>query len=72
MDNFPSWAFWIAAMAVALAPGLAILCAPMIARLIHRVASPRREVTPKPSHEPSRGEPAAVSVREGEAGRTGP
>jgi hypothetical protein len=40
MDNLPIWAVWIAAVAVGLAPGLAMLCAPMIARLIHRVASP--------------------------------
>jgi hypothetical protein len=65
MDDLPTWVLWIITVAVGLAPSLAILCAPMIARLIHRVASPRREVTPKLSHEASRGEPAAVSVPRG-------
>jgi hypothetical protein len=68
MDNLPTWAVWIAAGAVGVAPGLAILCAPAIARLIHRVASPPREVTPKPSREPSHGEPTAGSVPRGWGG----
>jgi hypothetical protein len=65
MDNLPCWAVWIAATVVGLAPGLAILSAPMIARLIHRVLSLRRGVAPKPNREPSHGEPVAVSVPRG-------
>jgi hypothetical protein len=61
MDNLPIWVVWIAATVVGLAPGLAILSAPTIARLIHCVASPRREVAPKPGREPSHGEPASAS-----------
>jgi hypothetical protein len=49
MDNLPIWAVRIVATVVGLAPVLAILCAPMIARLIHRV--PRREVMPEPRPE---------------------
>jgi hypothetical protein len=41
MDNLPIWVIWIAALAVGLAPGLAILCAPMIARLRYRLLWPR-------------------------------
>jgi hypothetical protein len=62
MDDLPPWAFWIMTMPVRLSPGLAILSVPMIARLTHRVASPRREVSPKLSREASHGEPAAASV----------
>jgi hypothetical protein len=65
MHNLPIWTVWIAATAVGLTPGLAILCAPVIAGLIHRVASPRREVAPKPGREPSHGELAAVSASRG-------
>jgi len=65
MDNLPNWAVWIAATVIGLTPGLAILAAPMIARLIHRVTSPRREVAPKPGREASHREPAAVSASRG-------
>jgi hypothetical protein len=51
--------------AVGLAGGLAILSAPMIARLIHHVAAPRREVTPNPSREPSHGQAAAAQAPRG-------
>jgi predicted HNH restriction endonuclease len=60
-----NWVAWIGATAVGLTPGSAILSAPMIARLIHRVLWPRREVAPKPGREPSLGQPAAVSVPRG-------
>jgi hypothetical protein len=65
MDNLPSRALWIITAAVGLVRGLAILFAPAIARLIHRVALPRREVAPKPGREPLHGKPAAVSVPRG-------
>ena len=65
MDNLPVWAVWIAAVAVGVTPGLAILSAPMIARVIYRVASPRREVATKPGRETSHSEPVAVSASRG-------
>jgi hypothetical protein len=65
MDNLPIWALWIITAAVGFSPGLAILSAPTIARLIHRVALPPRKVAPKPSRQPSQREPAAVSVSRG-------
>jgi hypothetical protein len=68
MDNLPAWAVWIAAGAVGVAPGLAILSAPMIARIIHRVLSPRRGMTPKPQPERTPEEPAAISVPRGGRG----
>jgi hypothetical protein len=48
MHNLRIWAVWIAATVVGLTPGLAILSAPMIARLLHRLLLPRLEVTPEP------------------------
>jgi hypothetical protein len=60
MDNLPTWAFWIAAGAVGVAQGLAILCAPAIGRLLHRLLWPRPEVTPEPEPEPRHQEPASA------------
>jgi hypothetical protein len=62
----PGLGIWsVAVGAVRVAPGLAILSAPMIARLIHRMASPDSEIAPKPGREPSHGEPAAVPAQVG-------
>jgi hypothetical protein len=58
MDNLPTWAVWIGAAAVGVAPGLAILLTPRIAQLLIRLLSPRREVAPKPK----RDEPAGVAA----------
>jgi hypothetical protein len=44
VDNLPTWAVWIAAGAVGLTPGLAILCALMIARLRYRLLWPRLDL----------------------------
>jgi hypothetical protein len=40
MDNLPAWALWLVTVAVGLGPGLAILSARPIARLLHRALSP--------------------------------
>jgi hypothetical protein len=60
MDNLPNWAVWITATVVGLAPGLAILSAPMIARLLHRLFWPRPEVSPEPQTGPTLEEPAGA------------
>jgi hypothetical protein len=61
MDYLPTWVLWIAAAGVGLAPGLAILSAPMIARLLIRLLSLRREVAPKPQ----RDQPTGVAATPG-------
>ena len=43
MDNLPDWAVTIITVAVGLSPGLALLSARPIARLLHAVLWPRRE-----------------------------
>jgi hypothetical protein len=48
MVYLPTWAVWIGALAVGVAPGLAILCAPAIARLLHRLSWLRPRVAPEP------------------------
>jgi hypothetical protein len=53
MDNLPSWGVWIAAAAVGVAPGLAILSAPTIGRLLYRLLWPRSEVLPDPETDPA-------------------
>jgi hypothetical protein len=58
MDNLPLWVVTIAAAAVGLSPGLAILSARRIAQLINRALLPRPEVAPEPGCE----EPARVAV----------
>jgi hypothetical protein len=65
MDNLPSWALWIITAAVGVSPGLAILCARPIARLLHDALWPRPEVVPEPEDEPGRGEPATVAAPRG-------
>jgi hypothetical protein len=56
MDNLPDWVVSLIAIAVGLSPGLAVLSARSIARLIHRAVPPRTEVAPKPQREPAREE----------------
>ena len=58
MDSLPDRAASIIAIAVGLSPGLAILYAYRIARLIHRVLWPRPEATGRSEHEPAHGDPA--------------
>jgi hypothetical protein len=48
MDNLPTWAVWIAAPAVGVALGLAILWALRIARLLYGLLSPRPRVASEP------------------------
>jgi hypothetical protein len=61
LDNLPDWAVTIIAIAVGLSPGLALLMARSIARLLHRAWWPRPEVAPKPGRAPAHGEPAGLS-----------
>jgi hypothetical protein len=60
MDNLPTWALWIITAAVGISPGLAILSAPSIARLLRRLLWPRPEVRPEPQPEPTPEEPASA------------
>jgi hypothetical protein len=50
----------IIAIAVGLGPGIAVLSARSIVRLIHRVPWPRSEVAPRSGPEPSHGEPLGI------------
>jgi hypothetical protein len=61
MDTLPDWAVTIIAIAVGLSPGLALLSARSIARLLHRKLWPRPEVAPNAGRELAREEPAGVS-----------
>jgi hypothetical protein len=63
MENLPDWAASIIAIAVGLGPGLAVLSARSIARLLYRALSPRPEVEPgvKPINEQA----AAVATLRG-------
>jgi hypothetical protein len=63
MDNLSSWTLWIITAGVGVSPGLAILCARPIARLLHGVLWPRSEVAPE--DEPTRGKPAVGAVPPG-------
>jgi len=60
MDNLSDWVATIAAVAVGLMPGLAILSARSIARLIYHTLGPRPEVMREPDGEPTRDEPAGA------------
>jgi hypothetical protein len=61
MDNLPDWVVTIIAIAVGLSPGLAILSARSIARLLHRALWPRPEGAPRSGRELAREELAGVS-----------
>jgi hypothetical protein len=61
MDNLPAWAVSIIAVGVGLSPGLALLMARPIGRLLHRALWPLPEVATKSGREPVRQEPAGVS-----------
>ena len=61
MDTLPDWAVTFIAIAVGLSPGLALLSARSIARLLRRALFPRSQVAPKPGRAPAHGEPAGVS-----------
>jgi hypothetical protein len=60
MDNLPAWAVSIIAVAVGLGPGLAILSARSIARLLNRTLWERPEVAPQSGREPVPEGPAGV------------
>jgi hypothetical protein len=65
LENLPYWAASIIAIAVGLSPGLAVLSARSIARLIHRALWPRPEVALEPECGPMGGEPAGVAAPQG-------
>jgi hypothetical protein len=65
MDNLPTWVVTIAAVAVGVSPGLAILSAGLIARVFYRVLGPRPEIAPEPGPDPGRGEPVGVAASRG-------
>jgi hypothetical protein len=57
MDNLPDWVIKFAAVTVGLSPGLAVLSARSIARLIHRVTWLDKEQAVRRGREPGREEP---------------
>jgi hypothetical protein len=65
MEYLPDWAASIIAIAVGLGPGLAVLSARSIARLLYRGLWPRPEVEPEPGRGPMDGEPAGVAAPQG-------
>jgi len=65
MNDLPNWASSTIAVAVGLMPGLALLSARPIARLIYRVLSPRPVEAPQSRLEPALGDPAGVAVPRG-------
>ena len=62
MNDLPPWAVTIAAIAVGLVPGLAILSARPIARLIYHVLGPRIEVMREPEGGPAPDEPVGAAA----------
>jgi hypothetical protein len=60
MDSLPDWAVSVIAVAVGLSPGLAILSARSIARLIHRVPWPDTEGARQRGRKPGGEEPVRV------------
>jgi hypothetical protein len=65
MDSPPDWAVSIIAVAVGLSPGLAILSARSIARVIHRALLPPPKRAPRIGRESVREGPVAVPVPPG-------
>ena len=62
MDNLADWVVMVAAVAVGVCPGLAILCAGSIARLLQRVFQPLLEAVPKPGRDPAHQKPVIVAT----------
>jgi hypothetical protein len=58
MDSLPEWVVSVIAIGIGLSPGLAILSARSIARLLYRVLAPRPEGEGRSGVEPAHGEPA--------------
>jgi hypothetical protein len=65
MDNLPIWALWPITVAVGISPGLAILSARPIARLLHRALWPRPETAPLSGRDLARDEPARAATPPG-------
>jgi hypothetical protein len=62
MDNLPIWALWPITLAVGVSPGLAVLSARPIARLIYHVLGPRPKVMREPEGQLTRDEPAGAAA----------
>jgi hypothetical protein len=62
MNDLPLWALWPITIAVGLMPGLAVLLARPIARLIYHMLGPRPEVMRQPEGEPTRDEPVGAGA----------
>jgi hypothetical protein len=62
MNDLPPWVVTIAAVAVGLMPGLAILSARSIARLIYHMLEPRPEVADRSRREAALGEPTGPAA----------
>jgi hypothetical protein len=60
MENLPDWAGSIIAIAVGLGPGLAVLAARSVARLIYYTLGLRREVMLEPKGQLTRDEPTSA------------
>jgi hypothetical protein len=60
MNNPTNWAGSIIAIAVGRSPGLAVLSARSVARLIHYTLGPRREVMREPKGQLTRDEPTSA------------
>jgi len=65
MGNLPIWALWPITIAVWASPGLAILSARSIARLLHRVLWPRPKKAAHSRRQLAHGQPVVVAAPRG-------
>ena len=65
LENLPDRAASIIAIAVGLSPGLAVLSARSIVRLLYRVLGPLSEVAREPERGPEREEAVSVAASQG-------
>jgi hypothetical protein len=68
MDYLPPWVVTIAAVTVGLGPGLAILSARPLARLLHCALGPSPKAAPKHSREAERRGSAGVAASQSVTG----
>jgi hypothetical protein len=62
MNDLPPWVVTIAAVAIGLMPGLAILSARSIARLIYHMLGSSPDVMREPEGEPTRDQPSGAAA----------
>jgi hypothetical protein len=65
MDDLPTWVVTTAAVAVGVMPGIAILSARSVVRLLYRALCPRPEGEGHSGVEPAHGEPAGFPAPRG-------